>query len=326
MLEGRGFSVGASIGISMYPADAQSADTLMKHADIAMYEAKRSGGGSCFYRSELGSSLNRRLLLAERLRRALKERRLRLHYQPQVDLASGRLGGAEALLRWQEPDIGWVAPGEFIAVAEGSGLMVELGEFVLQEGCRQLSKWRQRGIATGFRLSINISPLQLALADFDMRLWRILDAEGVPESAIELELTESTLVTDPEAALRLFQVLVARGITLAIDDFGTGYSSLSYLKRFPVSRLKIDSAFVRDMMGDGNDATIVETIIAMARALRVQTVAEGVERPEQARQLAALGCTVAQGFLYAPALSAEAFESDWLFRPDSALSTNRPAL
>jgi diguanylate cyclase (GGDEF)-like protein/PAS domain S-box-containing protein len=312
LVESRSFSLDASVGISLFPMDARSADELMKHADIAMYQAKRMGGGTCFYRSELGSSLNRRLLLADRLKRALQEGRLRLHYQPQIDLRSGRLAGAEALLRWQEPDMGWVAPSEFIKVAESSGLMVELGEFVLEAACAQLRQWRDQGLAGDLRVSINLSPLQLAAADFQRRLQQILQAQGVPPNALELELTESTLVADPEAAIQLFEGLAAAGTTLAIDDFGTGYSSLAYLKRFPASRLKIDRGFVSDMLSDSNDAVIVETVIAMARALRLETVAEGVEQPAQAQRLAVLGCTYVQGFLYAPALTAAAFAEDWL--------------
>ena len=312
LLASRSFSLHASVGISLFPSDAGTADELMKHADIAMYQAKRSGSGSCFYSTELGSSLDRRLLLAERLKRAMREHRLRLHYQPQVDLRSGRLAGAEALLRWQEPDIGWVAPSEFIKVAESSGLMVELGDFVIDTACRQLRAWLDQGLAEDLRVSVNLSPLQLAVADFQQRLQHLLDEHALPNSSLELELTESSLVADPEAAIELFEGLAQMGTTLAIDDFGTGYSSLSYLKRFPASRLKIDRSFVVDMLSAGNDAVIVETIVAMARALRLETVAEGVEQPAQAKRLAELGCTYAQGYLYAAALNAEAFARDWL--------------
>lgn len=317
-IEGRNFVLGASIGISLLPSDAQSADELMQHADIAMFQAKRSGGGWCVYHRELGSTLNRRLLLAERLAQALRNRSLLLHYQPQIDLGNGLLHGAEVLLRWHEPELGWVPPSEFIPIAEDSGQMPALGEFVLESACAQLAEWRQRGFACALKLSINLSPLQITAPNFEGRLQRILDHSGLPTDALELELTESTLVADPEAAIQLFRGLAARGLTLAIDDFGTGYSSLSYLKRFPVSRLKIDQSFVRDMLSSANDAAIVETIIAMARALSLATVAEGVESQAQATRLTELGCTTAQGFLFAPGLAAEAFETHWLVPQERA--------
>lgn len=317
-VEGRNFVLRGSIGISLMPSGARGADELMQHADIAMFQAKRGGGGWCVYHRELGSTLNRRLLLTERLADALRNRSLLLHYQPQIDLEDGLLHGAEVLLRWHDPELGWIPPSEFVPIAEDSGQMPALGEFVLESACGQLAEWRHRGYAHALRLSINLSPLQITAPDFESRLQRILDNTGLPADALELELTESTLVADPEAAIQLFRGLAARGLTLAIDDFGTGYSSLSYLKRFPVSRLKIDQSFVRDMLSSDNDAAIIETIIAMARALSLATVAEGVESKAQLSRLAALGCTTAQGFLFAPGLAAEAFETRWLASHEGA--------
>jgi diguanylate cyclase (GGDEF)-like protein/PAS domain S-box-containing protein len=311
-VDGGSFRLAASIGVSLHPADADSADELLRHADIALYQAKHLRGGVCFYHSELGASLNRRVLLAERLRLALDEGRVRLHYQPQVDLASGALVGAEALLRWREPDLGWIKAQEFVSVAEASGAMGALGDFVLQAACLQLAEWQAEGLELPGRLSVNLSPLQLAAPDFEARLDAALGACGIDPGRIELELTESTLIGDPEAAMRLFDRLVGRGYSLAIDDFGTGYSSLAYLKRFPAARLKIDGGFVRDMLSDGNDAAIVETVLAMAHSLRLDTVAECVESPAHAQRLRELGCGSAQGFLYAPALTAQAFADDWL--------------
>jgi diguanylate cyclase (GGDEF)-like protein/PAS domain S-box-containing protein len=311
-VDGRSFRLAASIGVSLYPADADSADELLRHGDIALYQAKHLRGGVCFYRSELGASLDRRVLLAERLKLALEEGRVRLHYQPQVDLVSGALVGAEALLRWREPDLGWIQAQEFVPVAEACGAMGALGDFVLKAACAQLAGWQAEGLDLPGRLSVNLSPLQLAAPDFEARLDAALAASGIDPGRIELELTESTLIGDPEAAMRLFDRLVGRGYSLAIDDFGTGYSSLAYLKRFPAARLKIDGGFVRDMHSDRNDAAIVETVLAMARSLRLDTVAECVESPAHAQRLRELGCGSAQGFLYAPALTAQAFADDWL--------------
>ncbi|HWS26887.1 MAG TPA: EAL domain-containing protein [Xanthomonadales bacterium] len=311
-VDGKSFRLGASIGVSLHPADADSAEELLQHADIALYQAKHLRGGVCFYRRELGASLNRRVLLAERLKIALEEGRVRLHYQPQVNLASGALVGAEALLRWREPDLGWIQANEFVPVAEACGAMGVLGDFVLRAACAQLADWQNQGLELPGRLSVNLSPLQLAAPDFEARLDAALAGYDIEPGRIELELTESTLIGDPEAAMRLFDRLVGRGYSLAIDDFGTGYSSLAYLKRFPAARLKIDGGFVRDMLSDGNDAAIVETVLAMARSLRLDTVAECVESHAHAQRLRELGCGSAQGFLYAPALTAQAFADDWL--------------
>lgn len=308
----RGFRLSASIGASLYPLDASDADELMRHADIAMYQAKRLRGGLCLYRSEHGIDLDRRVLIDTRLKAAIEEGRVRLHYQPLVGLDNGKLSGAEALLRWHEPDLGWVDTQEFVRVAEASGTMRALGDFVLNHACAQLAAWRHEGCGLPGRLSINLSPTQLNAPDFEACLSAVLDHHRIRPAEIELELTESTLIGDPEAAIRLFERLVQSGHSLAIDDFGTGYSSLVYLKRFPASRLKIDSQFVRDMLTDSNDAAIVETVLAMARSLRLDTVAEGVESQAHARRLRELGCHIAQGYLYAPALSAEVFAREWL--------------
>lgn len=317
-VSGRSFSLGASCGISLYPGDALDGAELMKHADIAMYEAKGVRGAVRIYSQEVGTSLNRRLLLAERLKLALAEGRLRLHYQPQIRLADGTLLGAEALLRWQEPDLGWVSPTEFVDVAERSGLMSELGAWVLNAAFSQWSQWQGHGLHPPERLSLNISALQLVDPDFEGRLETLRRRHAVDARHIELELTESSLIADPEAAIALFGRLVRAGYSLAIDDFGTGYSSLSYLKRLPVSRLKIDRSFVRDMLDNPNDQAIVETVLAMARALGLGTVAEGTESEATSHALAALGCDAAQGYYYSAALSADAFADAWLKQVDPA--------
>lgn len=309
---GRSFNLGASCGISLYPNDALDSVELMKHADIAMYEAKSLRGAVRLYTRELGTSLSRRLLLAERLKHALAEGRLRLHYQPQVRLADGNLLGMEALLRWQEPDLGWVSPAEFVDVAERSGLMAELGAWVLAAAFAQWAQWQSQGLRMPERLSLNLSPLQLIDPDFETRLETLRRRHAMDAGHVELELTESSLIADPESAIALFGRLVRAGYSLAIDDFGTGYSSLAYLKRLPVSRLKIDRSFVRDMLEDANDRAIVETVLAMARALGLGTIAEGTESEATTRALAELGCDAAQGYYYSAALSAEAFAERWM--------------
>ena len=315
-VSGRSFSLGASCGISLYPSDALDGAELMKHADIAMYEAKAVRGAVRLYSREVGTSLNRRLLLADRLKLALAERRLRLHYQPQIRLADAALLGAEALLRWQEPDLGWVSPTEFVDVAERAGLMSELGVWVLDAAFSQWAQWRSQRLGLPERLSLNLSALQLLDPDFETRLEALRGRHAVEADHIELELTESSLIADPEAAIALFGRLVGAGYSLAIDDFGTGYSSLTYLKRLPVSRLKIDRSFVRDMLENPNDRAIVETVLAMARALGLGTVAEGTESEATTRALADLGCDAAQGYYYSAALSADAFAERWLKQVD----------
>jgi diguanylate cyclase (GGDEF)-like protein/PAS domain S-box-containing protein len=311
-IEGRSFRLSASIGASLHPHDAHDSDELMRHADIAMYQAKRVHGDLCVYQQEHGIDLDRRVLIDARLKVAIEERRVKLYFQPLIELLTGKLEGAEALLRWPEPDLGWIDAQEFVRIAEASGSMLALGDFVLDQACAQLAEWRNSGRIFPGRLSINLSPIQLATADFEFRLASILDRHQITPQQIELELTESTLIGDPEAAISLFERLVRDGHTLAIDDFGTGYSSLVYLKKFPARRLKIDAHFVRNMLIDNDDAVIVETVLAMAKALRLETVAEGVETADHARRLRELGCHSAQGYVYAPALPADVFARDWL--------------
>jgi EAL domain-containing protein (putative c-di-GMP-specific phosphodiesterase class I) len=241
---------------------------------------------------------------------ALREGRLMLHYQPQVDLSTGALSGAEVLCRWFDAERGWVSPGEFIPLAEERGLMKELGGWVLKTASEQLRDWQQSGVAAVPRISVNVSAQQLEDIRFGEEVER--HTRGVCPASIGLELTESGFMRDPEQAIGLMQVLKAQGFGLAIDDFGTGYSSLAYLKRFAADTLKIDISFVRDMLSSSHDYTIVTTIIAMARSMGMKTVAEGVETVEQAQALAALGCDQAQGFYYGRPMSADDFAMHWL--------------
>lgn len=309
--EGQAFTLGASIGIALFPQDGDSAEDLLRKADIAMYRAKSGGGGHCCYREDMGAALIRQLDIAARLQRALTEDRLQLHYQPLLSLRDRRLVAAEVLLRWQEPDEGWMSPSEFVPVAEARNMMAALGGWVFRHACRQLRVWRDAGLAPPV-LAINLSAQQFADPGLLQMLQDALDANGLPAAAFELELTESSVMTDPDGAVRLMNALAERGFALAIDDFGTGYSSLTYLKRFPAQKLKIDMSFVREMLVDRNDRAIVETIIAMAGTLQLRTVAEGVETPEQAELLGRLGCDIAQGWLFAKAMSAPDFARQWL--------------
>ncbi len=308
------FSVSASIGIAVFPEDGRSVEALLKHADIAMYRAKGSGGGYRFYRAEMGNELARRLAIAQRLEKALIAGQLQLHYQPQVNLRSGALIGAEALVRWTDPEWGPVSPADFIPIAEERSLIVSLGEWALAAACGQVRKWETDGRPMPGRVAVNVSARQFEDDGFVDTAMRIARESGVTSARIELELTESGMMRDPDRAVEITQALAAAGFSLSIDDFGTGYSSLSYLKRFPVSRLKIDISFVRDMLSDRNDRSIVGTIIAMGRSMELETLAEGVEHADQATALLAMGCHLAQGFHFGKPKPADRFEESWLMK------------
>jgi diguanylate cyclase (GGDEF)-like protein/PAS domain S-box-containing protein len=319
-LSGHAYSVGASIGIAFYPADGDRSEDLIRRTDIAMYQAKSGGGGYRLYQPEMGEQLEKRLLLAKRLQQALDNGKLQLFYQPQMSLKTGRIIGAEALLRWFDADLGWISPGEFIPVAETRGMMVPLGDWVLREACRQVGEWQEAGMRLDGRVAINVSALQMEDADIVGRLLGIVHEAGLTPERFDLELTESSMMSDPERAVEVLELLRAAGFGLSIDDFGTGYSSLSYLKRFAADHIKIDISFVRNMLTDANDYTIVTTIIAMADSLGLKTTAEGVEHPEQAQALLALHCDSAQGHLYGFPEPAAAFAERWLQPPRKAAS------
>ncbi|WP_192036771.1 EAL domain-containing protein [Halomonas sp. YLGW01] len=308
----RWFALDVSIGGALYPEHGDSPGELFQHASLAAHHAKRQGQGRWLYDEQLGTAIVRRQQLLDEFIAALRGEGLQLYYQPQVDLATGRLSGAEVLCRWCDPVRGWVSPGEFIPLAEERGLMKELGAWVLKTASAQLRDWLQDGRTGLPRLSVNVSAQQLEDAHFCEEVGR--HTAGVSPMQIGLELTESGFMRDPEQALRLMQVLKAQGFGLAIDDFGTGYSSLAYLKRFSSDTLKIDISFVRDMLSSSHDYTIVTTIIAMARSMGMKTVAEGVETSAQARALAELGCDQGQGFYFARPMSAEDFDNQWLGR------------
>jgi len=308
-------SIGGSIGIAIYPADGEGADELIRHTDIAMYRAKASGGGFCFYAPEMGVLLEKRIRMTTRLSAAIESGNLELHFQPLVSLSTGSLRGAEALLRWHDSEFGWVSPNEFIPIAEERGMMGRLGDWVLGAACRRLSEWRRQGLAFPGRLSVNVSVKQLQDHDLASRLVAIVEDHGLTPDCFELEITESSMMVDPEGALHIMEQLSEAGFALAIDDFGTGYSSLSYLKRFSVDQIKIDISFVRDMLSDKDDYAIVKAIIAMADSLGLKTTAEGVEHLAQADALGELGCHFVQGFHFGRPVPPAEFAGTWLRAP-----------
>ncbi len=298
--------VSASIGISLYPRDADNAESLIKYADTALYLAKEQGRNTFrFFSPELDSSVRARLLLENDLRSAIDKNQLFLEYQPLMDLDSGRCSGAEALLRWQHPEHGLIPPDEFIPIAEETGLILAIGEWVLSQACLQARMWQQAGMHD-FRVSVNLSRRQLEQPGLAARLRQILHETGCPAHLLELEITESSTMTNPEQAIIRLNALHEMGIGLALDDYGTGYSSLAYLKRFPLDRMKIDRSFVEGIPDDSDDIAIVQTTIVMARQLRLKVLAEGVETSAQQALLRALGCDEIQGYLFAKPMSAEA--------------------
>ena len=308
---GMSFTVTASVGISLYPNDGGGMDELVRRADAAMRDVKLAGrAGFRFHRQrpeqDDGHSRSR-MKLDHAMRLALAQGRFRLHYQPQVDLRGGEVVGAEALIRWRDPELGELSPAEFIPVAEESGFIVSIGAWVLERAVGQAAAWAAAGRA--MTVSVNVSALQFQQPGFVDGVAAALREAKLPPQWLELELTESILIQDAQDAMLRLQALAQLGVKLAIDDFGTGYSSLAYLKRVPVGRLKIDRSFVSGLPTEESDAAIVQAIIQMGRALRLQIVAEGVETEAQRRFLQEAGCDLFQGYLYAPALDAVAFEA-----------------
>ena len=301
----------ASIGIALYPNDGDDGEILLKNADVAMYHAKDRGRNNYqYYDNALNAAAIERLTLESSLRLAMDRGEFVLHYQPQVDAMAGKVIAVEALVRWRHPELGLVSPADFIPVAEETGLIVPLGEWVLSEACRQNMAWQRAGIPP-MRVAVNVSGLQFERQALIPAVSKALRESGLEAEWLELEVTESTIMRDVPATLAVMDQLKAMGLTLAVDDFGTGYSSLSYLRRFPLDTLKIDRAFVRDVADSPDGAAIASAIIAMADSLNLSVVAEGVEVEEQAAFLLVKGCTVMQGYLYSRPLSAETLVS-WL--------------
>ena len=307
-IEQHELTITPSLGIAMYPADGDSYEALSMCADAAMYRAKQSGRQTFrFFTREMQEDSERTLQLENALRRALELDQLELHYQPQIALDSGRVVGVEALLRWHHPELGDVSPSDFIPVAEDSGLILPIGQWVVRTAVRQMKSWVDGGMAPRV-MAVNLSAVQFRQARLPERVAQILDEFELPPRCLELELTESVAMEDPLAAIAVMDALHQRGIRMAIDDFGTGYSSLSYLKRFKVSKLKIDQSFVRDIARDPENEAIVEAIIGLSKTLGLQTIAEGVETAEQLAFLRAKGCHQVQGYYFARPMPAADFE------------------
>jgi diguanylate cyclase (GGDEF)-like protein/PAS domain S-box-containing protein len=310
-LDDLSFTVTCSIGIALFPEDGRTMDDLIKNADAAMYHVKERGRAAFrFYQRQMNVGLLSRMKIDHAMRQALANQDagagFRLHYQPQIDLANNTIFGAEALLRWRDPDMGEIAPAQFIPIAEESGLIVNIGNWVLREAIRQCASWNAKGLS--IVIAVNVSALQFQQSDFVAGIAAVLQEYALPPHRLELELTESILIQDVDETLKRLEALARLGVQLAIDDFGTGYSSLAYLKRFPIHKLKIDRSFVHDLPDDDSDTAIVGAIISMAGALGLRVIAEGVETDEQRVFLISAGCNEYQGYLCAPALDPAAFE------------------
>ena len=300
-------AISVSVGVTMYPEDGADFGTLLRKADMAMYRAKDAGRNSYrFFNEEMNDAVIEQATLHAGLRRGLEAGQFALYYQPQIELATGRLVGAEALIRWNHPDLGLVSPARFIPVAEETGLIVEIGDWVLREACREAARWMALGLPE-LRVAVNLSALQFKRGDIEKSVAGAIEASGIEPYMLELELTESILISDTENILSTVKRLKSMGVRLSIDDFGTGYSSLSYLKRFEVDKLKIDQSFIRDLATDPEDAAIVRAIIQMARSLGLRTVAEGVETQDVLDHLRLFHCDETQGYFHARPLPAADF-------------------
>ena len=303
-LDGREVAVTSSVGIALFPKDGTDAKVLGKHADIALYHAKAEGKNTFrFFSEELNTNFRDRLAMEHGLRHVLDRSELELHYQPKVSVASGQVIGVEALLRWNSPEFGMVSPMRFIALAEETRQIIPIGEWVLRMACQQQLLWQQQGLHLS--MAVNLSAVQFKSPALIERIAAIVDETGIQPKNLELELTESALVDKPDDAVRVLEQLRSLGCGISIDDFGTGYSSLSYLKNFPVTILKIDRSFVRDLAHDSGDRAIAQSVVSLAANLDMKTVAEGVEEPEQLEILKQIGCTYIQGFIYSRAVPAD---------------------
>jgi diguanylate cyclase (GGDEF)-like protein/PAS domain S-box-containing protein len=304
-IDGREFFITGSVGITLYPDDGVLAETLVKNADAAMYRAKDQGRDTYqLYAAAMNETAVERLALENSLRKVLARQELVLYYQPLLDLASGEIYGVEALLRWERPGWGLVLPDEFIPLAEVTGVIVPIGPWVWRTACEQVKRWQSNGHSK-LRLSVNLSARQFHQPDVAAQVTRALDETGFAPENLDLEITESYAMQNPEAAIQTLRELKQVGVGLSIDDFGVGHSSLSYLKRLPIDTLKIDRSFIRDITTDPDDAAIVTAVLAMARTLKLRVVAEGVETEEQRAFLVAHGCDSAQGWLFSRAVPAE---------------------
>lgn len=308
---GRALFMSASLGITRFPEDAANVEQVLRNADSALFKAKSAGRETfAFYSQDLTEQARQRVELVSALRQALEQDELRVYFQPIHALATGRLLGAEALVRWEHPQRGLVPPGEFLPVAEESGLVGAIDAWVLERACRQMQAWSERGLALSF-ISVNVSCRLFSRGELDTRVARVLKETGLEPGRLELEITESAVMEDPDTALELLQRLCALGVRLAIDDFGTGYSSLQRLKRLPVQKLKIDQSFVRNLPQDQDDMAIARAVTALGHSLGLQVLAEGIERQDQIETLLGLGCDQGQGYLFNRPRPAAELEAEW---------------
>jgi diguanylate cyclase len=313
--------VTASIGVGLYPEDGASADSLLAHADAAMYCAKQRGRNNVqWFSSGMDEATLERFNLESDLHEALGRGQLELFYQPKADIATGEVHSAEALARWRHPKRGLILPEHFIPIAEANGLIHEIGTWVLQEACRQCVEWQRAGLPP-VRVAVNVSAAQFRRGDLLDIVRRSLEETGLAPEYLEIELTESSVMTDPEDSAAILEHLSRMGVVVSVDDFGTGYSSISYLRRFPIDKLKIDRTFVKDLSTHAEDASIVQAIVSLAHSLRLKVVAEGVESPEQLEFLKSLGCDQYQGFHFSPPVPAREFADllrSWTAEEDSS--------
>jgi diguanylate cyclase (GGDEF)-like protein len=306
VVDSRALHVTASIGVSLYPDDGDNVDVLLKNADVAMYEAKENGRNRFeFYAQEMGRRIEQYVEMENALRVALEQHQFEVYYQPKVNLGNGKFSGVEALIRWNHPQNGVIQPGIFISLAEKTGLIGPIGEWVMRTACAQAKQWHDMGF-DDISVAVNLSAYQFGQQNVTSLVLRVLADTGLAARHLELELTESMLMSDSESMLAALRDIKAIGVTLTLDDFGTGYSSLAYLKRFPIDVIKIDRSFVRNITTDPNDASLTRTIVLMAKSLKMKTVAEGVETPGQLGFLNAIKCDAVQGYYFSEPVNAAA--------------------
>ena len=303
--------VGVSMGIAVYPYDGDDSETLVKNADIALYHAKKMGKGNYqFFHEAMALKARKRMEMETYMHQAVENKELRLHYQPVVDITSGRLIGAEALLRWESPHLGFLPPNDFISLAEENGLINQFGEWAIREACRQYRSWQQQGLGE-LTIAVNLSSIQFNQSSFIPMVADIIKEYEVNPAFLTFELTESMIMADTENMLNKLDALKNLGIKLALDDFGTGYSSLRYLNRFPLDILKIDRSFVKELPASADAAAIVNTILALAKALNLNTVAEGVETLQQKAFLTNTTCDAIQGYFFSKPMPVAEFQIYW---------------
>ncbi|MCM3268159.1 putative bifunctional diguanylate cyclase/phosphodiesterase [Paenibacillus elgii] len=313
-IDGHELRVGCSIGIAIYPQDGEDPITLMKNADTAMYRAKELGkNGYQFYKAEMNDTVIQKLVMEEWLNKALEQEEFVLYYQPQVDIFTTRMNGMEALIRWNHPRLGFISPGEFIPLAEETGLIIPIGQWVLRTACKQNKAWQLAGFPP-LKMAVNISPIQFHQHDFVQVVLDALQESGLEPRYLELEITEGIAMYHVDQVIQKLQTLRELGVHISMDDFGTGYSSLNYLKKFPIDKLKIAQQFVRDITVDPDDAAIVQAIMAMALSLKLNVIAEGVETEEQLSFLLDIKCREIQGYIYSKPVPAHEF-TDLMLRP-----------